>query len=179
MDARPAARGLVLKGGILKKQTVRALALVLAVGVVTGVVVSAATAKSSGATTIRLIEKDKAFHFVDNPPLGGQNHAPSMRDQFVFSSELLTRSGKHAGTLHATCTVTSGGKSTMSTCSGTYGLKGGLLAVMTTLDLEAKMDRIAIVGGTGIYAGARGEVISVSRGQNSPFSDTTIHLLNQ
>jgi hypothetical protein len=181
MDVPTAACGLILKGGILKK-TVRALALLITVGVVTGVVVTAATAnssgvttKSSGVTTIHLVEKDKAFHFVDNPPLGGQNKPPSMGDEAVFTSELLTRSGKHVGLLHATCTVTSGGKHTVMSCFGTFGLKGGQLAGMATLG-EAKTDRIAIVGGTGIYAGARGEATSVSRGENSPFSDTTIRL---
>jgi hypothetical protein len=124
-----------------------------------------------------LVEKDKVFHVVDNPPLGGQNKPPSIGDQAAFTSELLTRSGKHAGMLHATCTVTSGGKHTVMTCIGTFGLKGGQLAGMATLG-EAKTDRIAIVGGTGIFAGARGEATSVSRGENSPFSDTTIRLLH-
>jgi hypothetical protein len=36
---------------------------------------------------------------------------------------------------------------------------------------------IAIVGGTGAYVGASGEIVSVSRGSNSPYSDDTIHLL--
>jgi hypothetical protein len=159
------------------KRIVRAVVLLLAVSVVTGVVAAAVSAKGSPVTTIRLVEKDKSFHFVDNPPLGGQNKPPSMGDQFALTSELLTRSGKHAGMLHATCTVTSGGKNTVSTCFGTFGLKGGQLAGMATLGGETKTDRIAIVGGTGIYAGARGEAISVDRGENSPFSDTTIRLL--
>jgi hypothetical protein len=158
------------------KRTVRAVVLLLAVSVLTGVVAAAVSAKGSAVTTIRLVEKDKAFHFVDNPPLGGQNKPPSIGDEFAFTSELLTRSGKHAGMLHATCTVTLGGKNTVSTCFGTFGLKGGQLAGMTTIG-ETKTDRIAIVGGTGIYAGVRGEAISVNRGENSPFSDTTIRLL--
>jgi hypothetical protein len=140
-------------------------------------VAATVNAKNSGVTTIRLVEKDKAFHFVDNPPLGGQNRPPSMGDEFVFTSELLTRSGKHAGMLHATCTVTAGGKDTVSTCFGTFGLKGGQLAAMTTIVGETRTDHIAIVGGTGIYAGVRGEVISVDRGENTPYSDDTIRLL--
>jgi hypothetical protein len=151
--------------------------VLLAVCVVGGMVAATVNAKNSGVTTIRLVEKDKAFHFVDNPPLGGQNRPPSMGDEFVFTSELLTRSGKHAGMLHATCTVTAGGKDTVSTCFGTFGLKGGQLAAMTTIVGETRTDHIAIVGGTGIYAGVRGEVISVDRGENTPYSDDTIRLL--
>ena len=48
---------------------------------------------------------------------------------------------------------------------------------MTTIVGEPKIQRIAIVGGTGVYAGVRGEVTSVNRGENSPFSDNTIRLL--
>jgi hypothetical protein len=151
--------------------------VLLALSVVGAIIATTVSAKNSGSTTIRLVEKDKAFHFVDNPPLGGQNRPPSMGDQFVFTSELLTRSGKHAGMLHATCTVTAGGKDTVSTCFGTFGLKGGQLAAMTTIIGEAKTDHIAIVGGTGIYAGVRGEVTSVDRGENTPYSDDTIRLL--
>jgi hypothetical protein len=154
----------------------RALAFLAAVSVAAIVATTAMGADGSGVTTIRLVEKDKSFHFVDNAPLGGQNRPPSMGDQFVFTSELLTRSGKHAGMLHATCTVTAGGKNTASTCFGTFGLKGGQLAGMTTISDTAKQTRIAILGGTGIYAGARGEVISVDRGDNSPFSDDTFRL---
>jgi hypothetical protein len=40
-----------------------------------------------------------------------------------------------------------------------------------------RVTRIAIVGGTRAYVGARGEVVSVSRGENSPYSDDTVHLL--
>jgi hypothetical protein len=159
------------------KRSVRAIVLLVVVGVAAAVLAAAASAKGPGVVTIHLVEKDKTFHFVDNPPLGGENQPPSQGDQFVFTSELLTRSGKHAGMLRATCTVTSGGRDGAITCFGTYGLKGGQLAAITTIVGEAKADRIAIVGGTGVYAGARGEVISVSRGDNSPFSDATIRLL--
>ncbi len=55
-------------------------------------------------------------------------------------------------------------------------LKGGQLAAVTTIRAEERRQRIAIVGGTRAYAGARGEVISVDRGEDSPFSDDTIRL---
>jgi hypothetical protein len=47
---------------------------------------------------------------------------------------------------------------------------------VTTIRAEERRPRIAIVGGTRAYAGARGEVISVDRGEDSPFSDDTIRL---
>jgi hypothetical protein len=35
---------------------------------------------------------------------------------------------------------------------------------------------VAIVGGTGAYRGATGYITSLSRGENSPFSDDTFHI---
>ena len=85
-----------------------------------------------------------------------------------------TRNGQRAGTLRATCIVTQAGPPQAPTCYGTFGLKGGQLAGITTLRGESRTTRIAIVGGTGSYVGARGEVISVTRGSgdNAPSDDT-------
>ena len=152
--------------------------MLVAAGVAAGLIVATAGATGSRVTTFHLVEKDNSFHFVDNSPRGGKNQRPSAGDQFVFTGELLTRSGKHAGKLHATCTITAAGKPMVSTCLGTFGLQGGQLEAQTTITDGAKADHIAIVGGTGVYAGARGDVISVSRGENSPFSDDTIRLLS-
>ena len=154
----------------------RGAVLLLAAGSVAVVLASAAGAKGSRMTTLHLVEKDSSFHVVDNQPRGMKS-GPSAGDILAFSGELLTRSGKHAGMLHATCTVITGGKHSVSTCLGTFGLKGGQLQAQTAITDGEKADHIAIVGGTGVYVGARGEVISVSRGQNSPFSDDTIRLL--
>src|SRR5205809_169875 len=71
--------------------------------------------------------------------------------------------------------LTAGGVA--STCYGTFGLKGGQLAGITTVRGEGRITRIAIVGGTGSYEGARGSVISVTRRSNDRFSDDTIHLI--
>jgi hypothetical protein len=83
---------------------------------------------------------------------------------------------KPSGTLVATCAVTSGGRNATETCYGTFMLKGGELVGVTSIRNQ-RVTRIAIVGGTRAYVGARGEVVSVSRGENSPYSDDTVHLL--
>lgn len=138
---------------------------------------SAASTASSTAVVFHLVEKDSSFHLVDNPPLQGPNRAPTAGDQFVFVSTLWTRSGKRAGTLRATCAVTEGGQQGATTCYGTFGLRGGQLEGMATVLGDAKVTNIAIVGGTGAYAGVRGTVKSVSRGEESPFSDDTFTLV--
>src|SRR6185312_14866853 len=103
---------------------------------------------------------------------------PLIGDEFTFTSELLTRSGKHAGLVEATCMIARGGKNASATCSGNFLLKGGQLAVMTAIGLSGNhTDQIAIVGGTGAYEGASGSIASHSRGENSPFSDDTVHIV--
>jgi hypothetical protein len=136
----------------------------------------AGAARTTPGVTFHLVEKDKAFHFVDNKPIGGPNAPPSLGDMFAFSSTLWTRAGKRAGTLYATCVVASGGRRNVMQCNGTFALKGGELSAIA-LVRDEEVTHIAIVGGTGAYEGARGQVTSVSRGESSPFSDDTFHLL--
>jgi len=136
---------------------------------------SAGAAKSSGIT-MHLIEKDTGFNFVDNKPYG-PGHTASIGDMFAFSASLLTRANKHAGSLVASCIVASGGKHPTYECTGSFSLAGGQLELQTAMRDGTNPTHIAIVGGTGAYEGVRGSVTSVSRGENSPYSDDTIHLL--
>jgi hypothetical protein len=152
-------------------------ALVGAGAVAATLLVAGASGRSSGGVTFRVVEKNQAFHFIDNPPRGGPRQPPSQGDTFQIKSVLLTRSMRPAGTLVANCTVTNGGIKSISTCFGTFILKGGQLQLMVSAGFNGAVTRIAVVGGTGAYAGARGTVTSVSRGQNSPYSDDTVRLL--
>jgi hypothetical protein len=152
--------------------------LVGAAAVAASLLVAGASGQASGGVTFHLVEKSVAFHFQDNPPLGGQNHLPSQGDALQIKSLLLTRSMKPAGTLVANCTITSGGTHGQGTCLGTFILKGGQLQLATTIGLgNSRVMRIAVIGGTGSYEGARGSVTAISRGQSSPYTDDTVHLL--
>jgi hypothetical protein len=97
-------------------------------------------------------------------------------DAFTFKALLLSKSMKPSGTLVVSCTVTSGGRNPTETCLGTYMLKAGQLVGATSIR-NSRVNHIAILGGTGAYEGARGEITTVSRGENSPFTDDTVHLL--
>jgi hypothetical protein len=114
---------------------------------------------------------------VDNKPIGGPNEPRSLGDMFAFSSALRTRANKRAGTLYATCVVATGGTRDVMQCNGTFALQGGQLSAIALMR-DQKVTHIAIVGGTGAYEGARGQVTAVSRGENSPYSDDTFHLLS-
>jgi hypothetical protein len=116
------------------------------------------------------------FNFIDNPPRQGFNAPPLMGDQFAFTSEVKTKAGAHAGSLNATCTITRGGTHGTGPCYGIYSFKGGQIMGIALLNFS-NITRIVIVGGTGAYDGVTGTVVSVSRGDNSPFSDDTFHLV--
>jgi hypothetical protein len=158
------------------KRKDRTSLFVVAAAALAAVIAGSGAAKTSPTVTFHLVEKSLTFHFVDTPPFGGENQPPSQGDSFVFTSELLTRARKHAGMLRAVCHVTAGGRVGALTCFGTFGLKGGQLEGMATIRGEPRRMHIAIVGGTGVYVGVRGEVVSVQRGEDSPFSDDTFRL---
>ena len=140
-------------------------------------VAAGAAASTSKGLTFHLVEKQVAFNFIDNPPRQGFRQPPLLGDQFAFTSNLMTKSGSHAGTLDVTCTVTRGGIHATGPCSGVFAFKGGQLMAMARFSFGNAPTEVAIVGGTGVYRGATGYVTSVSRGENSPFSDDTFHIL--
>jgi hypothetical protein len=138
--------------------------------------VAAATASAATSLTFHLVEKQVGFNFIDNPPRQGPNQPPLMGDQFAFTSDLLTKSGAHAGSISATCTVAQGGIHTSGPCTGVFALKGGQLMAMARFTFSNAPTEVVIVGGTGVYRGATGYVTSVSRGENSPYTDDTFHI---
>jgi hypothetical protein len=138
----------------------------------------AGAAKQTPGITFHLIEKDGGGNFVDNKPYAKGQHGPaSIGDMFVFNSALLTPAHKHAGSLYAACTVARAGAQPSFVCNGTFTLAGGQLELQTAMLEGSKVTHIGIVGGTGAYEGARGSITAVSRGENSPYTDDTVHLL--
>ena len=151
------------------------LALVVPLLAVTSVgAASGTSAKKS--VTLHLVEKSVGFNFIDNPPRQGSNAPPLMGDEFVFTSDLQTTSGAHAGQLNATCMVSRGGVNGRGPCYGIFSLAGGTIAGMALFN-QSNTTMVAIVGGTGVYEGVTGSVKSVSRGGNSPYTDDTVHLV--
>ena len=131
---------------------------------------------ASRSITFHLVEKQLGSNFIDNPPRQGFNAPPLIGDQFAFTSDVQTRAGAHAGTLNATCTVSRGGIHGTGPCYGIYSFKGGQIAGIASLSFTSDVTRIIIVGGNGVYEGVTGTIVSVSR-QNSPFTDSTFHLV--
>jgi hypothetical protein len=151
-------------------------ALSSAIGLAPAVASSKRIAATGKTVTIHLVEKTAGFNYIDNPPRQGFNSPPLIGDQFAFSADLLTRSGAHAGTFGATCMVARGGVHSTTVCYGIYSLKGGDI-VGIARGSDSNTTHIAIVGGTGVYERVTGSSVEVSRSQDSPFTDATLHLV--
>jgi hypothetical protein len=159
------------------KRIVSAAALVIlaATAVSFTAVAAPSTTTARGKTvTLRLVTKDVASNYVDNPPRQGNNAPPLMGDQFTLTDDVLTRSGKHAGIFAATCTVARGGVNPFFLCHGIYALKGGLITGIARAG-NSNTTHVAIVGGTGAYEGVTGSSVEIARNEST--TDVTIHLI--
>src|SRR5262249_34830973 len=135
----------------VKTITIALTSIALAIA---GIVVSVAAGRTATRTlTWHLIEKDAGFSFIDNPPRQGMQAPPLTGDQFGFRSELLTRSGKHAGWVNVSCFVTTGGTRGFAPCQGAASFKGGQIMVQALVSIANDTTEVAIVGGTGAYRG--------------------------
>ncbi|GAA2729221.1 allene oxide cyclase barrel-like domain-containing protein [Cellulomonas aerilata] len=122
---------------------------------------------SSGrAATLRYdVEFTSGFFLLDFGPHGVREVAsfqdpfsPSRGDQVVFEDTLLRR-GEPVASGGGTCTVTAVVPSDTPlrlSCVATYELPGGQVAVQGRTT-NAPEKTLAVVGGTGRYAGAAGE----------------------
>ena len=105
------------------------------------------------------------------------NAPPSQGDTFVFVSKLVTKSGKPAGMLYASCTAVTGGKKSASQCLGNFSLAGSqLIGSAVVVGDNSGPTTIAIIGGTKAYAGMRGSVVSVPLDKNDNRSADTFTL---
>jgi hypothetical protein len=119
---------------------------------------------SAAPKPFKLLESDLKVTAVDLPPASASRNAPpSVGDLVVFTKALSAPGGKRMGKLHVRCAVTVPRASievSLFECTGAFVLRGGELSMAYTGSLAAERLRIAVTGGTGRYAGARGEIVS-------------------
>lgn len=125
---------------------------------VLAIVVATASGHATGRT-IHLVQHDKHFAFIDNPPKGGMQKPPSQGDQYVIGG-VDTQNGKPAGTTNLVCVVTQPGKKAVSTCNGSLMLAKGTITATGVSSIASNSDTYAITGGTGAYAGVRGVLVT-------------------
>lgn len=141
----------------------------------------AAVRADSGGRTIRLVERGGTFTYVDNAPRGTQQSRRISAGDFSSGTvKLYDQAGAPAGSLHLVCIATVSGleERTSFQCEGTAALADGTLAISGLIERrpDNDQDHIAVVGGTGAYAGARGTVESTSRPSGNA-ADDVVHLL--
>lgn len=121
---------------------------------------SADPAGAADPTTISVTEGHKGaiFKTVDVAPKGKNVTDVSPGDEIVFTIP-LEAGGKKIGRLNGVCVITRAvaKKSPEYLCTSTYAFPHqGTLATSMNFKPGKKTNYGAIVGGTGVYAGARG-----------------------
>jgi hypothetical protein len=147
----------------------------------------AGSAQAPTATTLSLYEPAAGgtFKIVDNAPKspsanpGSKKFRLSVGDEVLFSNPVLNqKGGTRVATLYVDATVVKGGKFNKAAVLSRVVLvftNGDQLTAQGVFDFSGADVRLAVVGGTGTYAGARGSVISHNNADDS--SQDTITLL--
>jgi hypothetical protein len=178
---RPSA-GIHPEGEAAVKRTM----LFLAVGVF-ALWAQAGSAQAPGPTTLSLYEPANGgtFNIIDNAPKspvknpGSKKYRFSIGDQLIFSNPVLNqKGGTRVATLYVEATVVKGktfaSVSTLSRVTLVF-TNGDQIAAQGVFGFSGTDVRIAIVGGTGVYAGAHGFVVSHNNADDS--SQDTLTLL--
>lgn len=118
--------------------------------------------------TLQIVLRPKAFNFADVAPKRSGDGPPSPGDASIITYRVLdTTTGKRLGRAQFVCTATDR-RGQHEQCTGTIALPDGQIAT------QGDADNVAIVGGSGAYAGARG----TATGADHPNSvDVTLHFL--
>ena len=146
----------------------------------------AGSAQAPGATTLSLYEPATGgtFKILDNAPRspvtnpGSKKYRFSVGDQVIFSNPMLDhKGGTRLATLYVEGTVVKGKTfNSVSVLSKAVIVftNGDQIAAQGIFDFSGAQVRIAIVGGTGAYASARGFVISQNNADDSSQDTLTI-----
>lgn len=115
-------------------------------------------APATADTTLVLFEHDTVQHQADLAAAG-----PGPDDQFIYAGDLFDRpGGMFLGTTSGSCTTLTGNQTAgQQACNATFNLAGGQIVIQGVADTAALFVRgdvvpFSIVGGSGMYANARG-----------------------
>ena len=147
----------------------------------------AGSAQAPGATTLSLYEPATGgtFKILDNAPRspvtnpGSKKYRFSVGDQVIFSNPVLDhKGGTRVATVYVEGTVVKGGTFSSLKVLSRAALvftNGDQIAGQGIFGFSGADVRIAIVGGTGTYQGARGTIVSHNNADDS--SQDTLTLL--
>jgi hypothetical protein len=103
---------------------------------------------------IHLVEHESGRHVIDQGRPG-----ISKGDRVLITSALFDRAGRKAGRADFECVATGKGARGGGLCLGVIALTGGQLTTQFAFGASGESPRQAITGGTGRYAGARGQFV--------------------
>lgn len=135
-----------------------AVAAAVAVAVLTGT--SAGQSAEPPALTLTLPHKEQRVTLVDLPPRRSKtNRSESPGDRAIQSGTVRDADGKRAGFVYSAATVLKGrSPNTTEQYHTNLVLTKGQISAQGVIDQVGASESLAIVGGTGAYAGARGEI---------------------
>jgi hypothetical protein len=122
----------------------------------------------TGALDLVNRQREAAFKFVDNPPLRKE----SAGDMLVLSGRLRGADGAAQGRFQAYFVATKSRnfeRAFRGQASATFMLPAGDLVVEGVTADKRAQDSLAIVGGTGAYAGARGVLTATDTNTETRF----------
>ena len=124
--------------------------------------VSMARAGGSGDRTVTLTEVQTGGTFINVRHSKG----PKAGDEFAFHAKLKNHEGTTVGSLDAICTLVLHAR---LQCEGTARLSGGTLALSAGIPAgdNVRTTHVAIVGGTGRYDRAHGQMTSTTTGSTT------------
>jgi hypothetical protein len=159
---------------MMRRICLLAAVIAAAAGLVFGV-----SAGSAGdqPTVISLLSVQQGGSLIDVDQSGGRG--PTLGDEFIFTDGLYQwdgkKRGKRVGTTHGIATITS---PTTAFFTGTTVLPDGLLQGAGYFRFTARVEKIIVLGGTGRYGNAGGEVtITKLGGENSDRSSFVVRLV--
>ena len=104
---------------------------------------------TSGVASLRFYERPGPTTIVDNTPKGKK---AGRGDLVLFANPVFDRQGTQVGTDHGVCVVLNAGQ---SQCDATLVLPKGQIVTHGIEGTRTSFE-VAVLGGTGAYAGVRG-----------------------
>jgi hypothetical protein len=144
--------------GSMQRLTLITVACAAIIGAVAFVGSSGAQQPGPPTGTLELVSLDRETHFkfVDNPPRSGDPGRPSPGDLAIITGRLRDTANRRAGKLYAVFMRVAGKrKRHVDQVRGTFVLRNGHI-VVEGVSAGGRTDNVAVIGGTGRYAGARG-----------------------
>jgi hypothetical protein len=132
----------------MKHARVTAVAVLAAAALVSGICASSVGAAGRVAV-LRFYERPGPTSFVNNAPVGKK---AGRGDVVIYANPVFDRHGTQVGTDYGVCTVLN---DTQSQCDATIVLPKGQLVTHGIQSSKSNFE-VAVIGGTGLYSGARG-----------------------